>query len=79
MWINVTHAGREPLTYQGQLLVHDDPAELEWLIPTHPVVEVLGRSPEEVAERMGLPVLRWKDHPDMAGIRWPLDRKDFVR
>ena len=78
MWANVTHGSREPLTYGGRVLVHDSREELAWLIPTHPVVELPGRTPEEVAARLGVPAMAWKDHPDMAGIRWPLDRRDFV-
>jgi hypothetical protein len=78
MYAVVTHGGREPFSWGGRVLVHGDRAELEWLIPTHPVVELKGSTPEEVAERLGRPVMLWADHPDMAGIRWPLRRKDFL-
>jgi hypothetical protein len=78
MFAPVTHGGREPFTFQGRVVVHGDRAELEYLIPTHPVVELPGRTPEEVAARLGVPVMPLKDHPDMASVRWPLDRRDFV-
>lgn len=67
----------EPFTFRGRVLVHGDRAELEWLIPTHPVVELPGRTPEEVAARLGCPVMLLKDHPDMAAVSWPLDRRRF--
>lgn len=77
MFANVSHAGREPLTFQGRILLHDSAQELGWLIPTHSVVELKGATAREVAERLGVPTMLWRDHPDMAGIRWPLDRRDF--
>jgi hypothetical protein len=67
----------EPFSFGGRVLVHGDRAELEYLIPTHPVVELPGTTPEEVAARLGVPVMLWKDHPDMAAITWPLDRRRF--
>jgi hypothetical protein len=68
----------ELLTHRGQLLIHDDRAELEFLIPNQRVVPVGGRTPEEVSSRYDRPVLRWRDHPDMAAVRWPLQRRDFL-
>lgn len=78
MFAVVTHGTREPFSFGGRILLHASRPELEWLIPTHPVVELNGDSAEAVAARLGVPTMLWKDHPDMAGIRWPLDRKDFV-
>jgi hypothetical protein len=79
MWALTTRTpDRELVSLQGRVLVHDSRPELEWLIPGWPVVELKGDSPEEIADRLGRPVMLWKDHPGMAGIRWPLDRKDFV-
>lgn len=78
MWTVVQHASREPFTFGGRVIVHEDRTELEWLIPTHPVVELPGRTPEEVAARLGVPVMNLRDHPDMGPVKWPLDRKDFV-
>lgn len=79
MWTVVTHATGEPFTLGGRLVVHDNRAELEWLIPTHPTRKLPGRTPEEVSARLGIPVMRLRDHPDLAGIQWPLRREDFVR
>lgn len=77
MFILVQHANQEPFTFRGRLVVHDSRAELEFLVPTHPVREVPGRTPEETAARLGIPTLALKDHPDMAAVRWPLDRRSF--
>jgi hypothetical protein len=78
MWTIVQHGNGEPFTFQGQVIVHDSRAELEFLIPTHPAREIPGRTPEEVAARLGLPAMSLKDHPDMAAVQWPLDRRRFV-
>jgi hypothetical protein len=77
MFVSVTHHGGEPFTFRGALVVHDSREELEWLVPTHPVREIPGRTPGEVAARLGVPVLALKDHPDMASVRWPLKKEDF--
>jgi hypothetical protein len=61
----------------GKVLVHPTREDLEWLVPGSQMVEVPGTTMDEVAARLGRPVMRWQDHPDMAGIRWPLDRRDF--
>jgi hypothetical protein len=55
-------------TRGGAVLVHEDRAELEFLFPGRSTVDVTTSS---------LPKMRWRDHPDMAGIRWPLRREDF--
>lgn len=67
----------EILSYAGRMVLHDNRAELEWLCPGVRVVELPGRSPEEVAHRYGRPAMLLRDHPDMAPVRWPLDRRDF--
>ncbi len=71
-------ATRELLSYRGSLLVHEDRAELEYLIPGFRVVAVSGGTPEEIAARYGRPVMQWREHPDMAAVRWPIDRRDFL-
>ncbi len=75
-WVAVSSTG-EPYSLGGALLVHDDRAELEFLIPDRRTQSVSGRCPEEVAARLGRPVMRLRDHPDMADVRWPLNREDF--
>jgi hypothetical protein len=57
----------ELLTYQGRVLVHDSRGELEWLFPGERVVPYDG----------DLPTMSVAEHPDMAPIIWPLNRKDF--
>lgn len=57
----------ELLSYRGQILVHDNRGELEWLFPHEPVVPYSG----------ALPTMRLADHPDMAAVTWPLNREDF--
>lgn len=78
MWAMVGTASGEILSYQGAMVLHDNRAELEWLIPGARVVEVSGRTPDEVAERYRRPTMLLRDHPDMATIRWPIDRRDFL-
>lgn len=57
----------ELLTYQGRILVHNNRGELEWLFPGERVVPYDG----------ALPTLPIRDHPDMAAVTWPLDRRNF--
>jgi hypothetical protein len=67
----------EPLSYRGRVLLHDGPAaEVEFILPSVRVVEVRGPA-ERVAARLGRPVMRLRDHPDLASVRWPLDRRAF--
>lgn len=58
----------QAFTLGGAILVHDNPAELEFLFPGRLTREVTGTS---------LPTRPWRDHPGLAGIRWPLHREDF--
>lgn len=64
----VTTQRGEAYTLGGLMLVHEDRAELEFLFPSNPVVEVTGTE---------LPTRPWAEHPGMAGVRWPLNREDF--
>jgi hypothetical protein len=63
----MSHRG-EAFSLHGKVLVHEVRAELEYLFPSNTVAEVTGTT---------LPTRPWKDHPDMAGIFWPLRREDF--
>lgn len=60
----------ELLTYQGQVLVHTDRAEMEFLIPGQRVVRVSDGD-------LGQPEMRLQDHPGLSKVRFPLDRRDF--
>ena len=75
-WYATRHSSGELVSYRGAILVHDNRAEIEWLIPTHPAVELSGTR-EQIADRTGRTVMLWKDHPDMAAVRWPLRKEDF--
>jgi hypothetical protein len=55
-------------TLQGELIVHDNRAELEWLFP--------GRETVDVTESV-LPKLSIKKHPQCSYLRWPIQREDF--
>lgn len=77
MYAMVGPATGEILSHGGRMVLHGDRAELEWLCPGVRVVKVRGESPEEVAHRYGRPAMLLRDHPDMAPVRWPLDRRDF--
>lgn len=69
LWALVGQVSGELLSHQGRVLVHEDRAEMEWLVPDHRTVEV---RPE-----IGRPTMRLRDHPDMNAVVWPLDRRDF--
>ena len=60
----------ELLTFQGQVIVHGDRAELQWLIPKARVVRVTDGD-------LNQPWIGLKDHPGMAKVQFPLRRQDF--
>jgi hypothetical protein len=60
----------ELLTYGGRVLVHDNAAELGFLVPGVRVVTV----PRDIPPEQTLPI---SAHPGLAGVRFPLDRRDF--
>jgi hypothetical protein len=63
---------RELWTYEGRVLVHDNPHEMEFLVSGAAPVE-LGRSfPEELTMPLS-------QHPELAAIQWPLRKEDFRR
>ncbi len=57
------------LTLNGRIIAHTDRAELEFLCPGTSV-KALGGTPWGE-------VLMIRDHPDMAAVTWPLDRRRF--
>lgn len=58
------------LTYGGRVLVHGNDRELQFLFPGTEVVQVPAGIPEELI----LPIYA---HPELASVRFPLNRKDF--
>ncbi len=70
MYVVIGSISNEILTYHGHVLVHDNKEDLEWLIPGHRVV----RLPQA---DIGRSMMYWKDHPDLAAVKWPLDKRDF--
>lgn len=62
------------LTYQGRPLVHDNQAELEFLFPSTRVVPV---TDADLVRRSPLDPMPIGDHPGMATVRFPLDRRDY--
>lgn len=58
------------LSYGGRILVHDNENELQFLFPGTRTVRVSDTMPDELT----LPI--WA-HPELAGVRFPLDRRDF--
>lgn len=63
-------ASGELLTHGGRVLSHDSQAELEFLFPGARVVNL----PSHIPPERTLPV---SAHPEMASVRFPLDRRDF--
>ena len=69
LWALVGASTGELLSYRGAVMVHEDRAELEYLVP--------GTRTVEVPADLGQPLMALRDHPDMAAVTWPLDRRDF--
>lgn len=57
------------LTHRGRVIAHGSREELEFLVPGPEVKPINGIPAGEV--------LMIRDHPNMASVRWPLDRRDF--
>jgi len=74
MWAIMGQVTRDLLTYRGRPVVHDNRDELQWLLPGAVLVRV---SDQDLRARSPLPPLPLRDHPDMAGAAWPLDREEF--
>lgn len=62
------------LTYRGNVLVHDDKAELEFLFPNRAKTRVIRITDGD----LGQPTMSIKQHPGLTSTRWPLRREDFV-
>lgn len=60
----------ELLSYGDRVLTHGNAAELEFLFPGTRVVTL----PAHVPPERTLPV---PAHPELAAVRFPLDRRDF--
>ncbi len=65
---------RSLLTYQARPLVHDNRAELEYLFPAARVVAVTDADLAACSPLAPMPIA---EHPGMAPVRFPLDRRDF--
>lgn len=65
---------RDLLTLNGRPIVHDNREEMQWLLPDARVVPV---NEHDLRRRSPLPPLPLNRHPDLEGIRWPLDRSQF--
>ena len=61
----------ELLSFGGQVLVHGDRAELDFLVPIGARVVTL---PAGIPEEQTMPL---SAHPELAGLRWPLRKDDF--
>lgn len=59
------------LTYGGRVILHNSKSEMEFLFPNNRVIEFKPRG--------GDLVMRLADHPDMAPVRFPLNKADFRR
>jgi hypothetical protein len=69
---------KELLSIDGNVIIHDDPAELDFLVKTTgKMYKMKGHEAEEVASWLGRSVVLLRDHPNMVGIQWPLNRQDF--
>jgi hypothetical protein len=60
----------ELLSYGGQVLVHNDRAEMEWLLPGSRIVPL----PPSIPIEQRLPL---RFHPELAHLSWPLRREEF--
>jgi hypothetical protein len=69
-WHAVALPSGELATIGGQLLVHRDKREMEFLLPNATAVPVPPTA-------RGGPFLPLSAHPDMAAIRWPLNTEEF--
>lgn len=63
---------RELLSWGGLVLVHHDPAELEFLFAGARVI----RCPPSIPDAHTMPVAA---HPALAAVKWPLSKEQFRR
>lgn len=66
----------ELLSYRGAVLWHDNEREIRWLFMKSFELQLL-EIVELPARLPGRPVMRLKDHPDLASVTWPLNPADF--
>ncbi len=64
-YVLVGKTTREPLSYMGRVIVHDNKAELEYLFP-YTRVEPL---PNYFGDDL---TIELKDHPDMDAVQFPI-------
>lgn len=69
-WALQGETSRDLLTWNGLVLVHDNRAELEFLITGARVIPC----PRDITPEQTLQI---RFHPQFAAHRWPLRRKDF--
>lgn len=70
LYAYVGPVSNELLSYQGRVLTHPDPGEMRFLMPAMRVIELPGAD-------VGRPLMRLRDHPDLAAITWPLTKEQF--
>ncbi|MBA5222222.1 hypothetical protein [Streptomyces griseoaurantiacus] len=63
--------GGDLLSFGGKVIVHDSKAELEFLVCGVRIVEC----PRDIPDEQTIPL---RFHPDMATIRWPLTKEQFL-
>ena len=56
---------REPLSYQGRVIVHDNKNELEYLFPYSRVEKLPSYYGNDLT-------IQLKDHPDMQAVKFPI-------
>lgn len=74
MFALVGETTHDLLTFEGRPIVHDNRAELEWLLPRARVVPVTDR---DLKTRSPFPPLPLREHPGLCHLSWPLDRTEF--
>lgn len=64
---------RDLLTHGGRVLWHTDPNELTYLVP------IGARAVALPADIPAAQTLHISQHPQMAAVKWPLNRSEFRR
>lgn len=73
IYVLVGKKTNEPLSYRGQIIVHDNRAEMEYLFPYTRIEQ----APVYV---LNSPTIQLKDHPDMSPVQFPItDHMDQFR
>ncbi len=60
------------LTYGGRILIHDNRAEMEWLVPVGSVV--VRELPRDIPEEQTVQLLA---HPNFEGVTRPITKEQF--